>query len=142
MRGASNNAKEQSKHIQSDHIREFFFQEGGRRPRFPLEVGFELYDANSKKVVINEVKPSGEFRHGYIRGGTTVTSLFGNRSYHCLSPGAYTAELQILSAERDVSEFALRLIVLNDSKVICGKKPQENVMDKEFIDSVDQNPKR
>lgn len=135
MRDASNNAKEQS-----DHIREFFLQEGGRRPRFPLEVGFELYDANSKKVVINEVKPSGELRHGYIHGGTTVTSLFGNRSYHCLSPGAYTAEFQILSAERDVSEFALRLIVLNDSKVTCGKKPPQDDMDKNLL--IDQNHSR
>jgi hypothetical protein len=101
------------------HIREFFFPGGGYRPTFPLEVSFELRDANSQ-LVISNTKPSGELRDGYIDGGETITSILSSRSYYCLPPGAYTAELQILSAERDVSEFTLSFSVTNNFKVKCG----------------------
>lgn len=101
------------------HIREFLFPGGGHRPTFPLGVGFELHDANSH-IVISHTKPSGELRDGYIRGGATATSVLGGRSYYCLSPGAYAAELQVLSAERDISELTLRFVVINDFKVKCG----------------------
>lgn len=132
-RAATNNVQERSA-----HIREIFFPEGGRRPRFPIGTVFVLQDANSK-VIINHTKPSEEFRDGYIHGGTTVTSVFGKDYVYCLSPGKYTAGLQILSAERDVSEFNLHFVVLNDFKGTCGDSQSESFMDKEFIDKVDQS---
>ena len=114
MKTASTSAQ-----AQSEHIKEFFFQNEGYDPKFPLEVDFELSAANSK-VVFRHTKPSGKLHDGYIYGGTTMTSLFGDRSYHCLSPGAYTAQLQILSTERDVTNFSLYLVVTNNFNIKCG----------------------
>lgn len=113
-RAATNNDQERGA-----HIREFLFPGGGNRPTFPLRVNFELYDANSH-IVISHTKQSGELRDGYIHGGVTVTSVLGGRSYYYLPPSAYTAELQVLSEERDISELTLRFVVINDFKVKCG----------------------
>lgn len=114
MRGLSGKAEEQS-----EHIREVFFTKSGHHPTFPLEIALKMYDDKSK-VVIEDIKKSGEVRKGYIYGGTTITSIFGQTPYYCLPPGKYIVEFQILDAERDVSELSLSLVVLNDFKFKCG----------------------
>ena len=114
MRGSSGKAEEQSK-----HIREVFFTKSGHHPTFPLEVALKMHDDKSK-VVIEDIKKSGEVRKGYIYGGATITSFFGQTPYYCLPPGKYIVEFQILDSERDVSDLSLSLVVLNDFKFNCG----------------------
>lgn len=117
IRFSSTRPEKENEFVRAEHIKEMFFHEGSGRYLFPADVYMKVM--NEKGEIIFEENKEWGLSNTHSYGSRYFTAPFGGK-YYCLSPGNYSAVIQIEKVDKELKGIETYFSMYSDSKIRCG----------------------